>query len=329
VVGTELQRRDAIDGRTFIGKGKLQDLIVRSMHTGAEVLIFDGELSPSQLRNVAQTTELKVLDRTQLILDIFAQHAKSKEGKLQVELAQLRYAMPRLAIMPTAMSRLTGGIGGRGPGETKQETNRRRAQERVTRVEDALKKLALNRAERRKQRQKNGIPQVSIVGYTNAGKSTLLNRLTKSDVVAENQLFATLDPTSRRYRFPQEREIIVTDTVGFIEDLPKTLVNAFKATLEELDTADLLLHVLDASDKHVDHHKISVDVILKDLNLSDKPMVLVWNKADIADPIALDELRRNHNGLAISATTGEGCDRLLDHIERALFEAGHRVRVPD
>jgi GTP-binding protein HflX len=237
--------------------------------------------------------------------------------------------MPRLAIMPTAMSRLTGGIGGRGPGETKQETNRRRAQERVTRVEDALKKLALNRAERRKQRQKNGIPQVSIVGYTNAGKSTLLNRLTKSDVVAENQLFATLDPTSRRYRFPQEREIIVTDTVGFIEDLPKTLVNAFKATLEELDTADLLLHVLDASDKHVDHHKISVDVILKDLNLSDKPMVLVWNKADIADPIALDELRRNHNGLAISATTGEGCDRLLDHIERALFEAGHRVRVPD
>ena len=326
VVGTELQRRDAIDGRTFIGKGKLQDLIVRSMHTGAEVLIFDGELSPSQLRNIAQTTELKVLDRTQLILDIFAQHAKSKEGKLQVELAQLRYAMPRLAIMPTAMSRLTGGIGGRGPGETKQETNRRRAQERVTRVEQALKKLASNRAERRKQRQKNGIPQVSIVGYTNAGKSTLLNRLTKSEVVAENQLFATLDPTSRRYRFPQEREIIVTDTVGFIEDLPKTLVNAFKATLEELDTADLLLHILDANDPHVDHHKISVDAILNDLGLSEKPMVLVWNKADISDAIYLDELRRDHGGLAISAVTGEGCDRLLDHIERALFEAGHRVQ---
>ena len=319
VVDEVLQRRQKLDGKLIIGKGKLQELIVRSMHLGVEALIFDRELSPSQLRNIASATDLKVLDRTQLILDIFAQHAKSREGKLQVELAQLRYRMPRLAIMPTAMSRLTGGIGGRGPGETKLEINRRRAQERVTRLERQLKKLAKNRMTRRAKRRKAGVPVVSIVGYTNAGKSTLLNRMTRSEVVAEDQLFATLDPTTRRLRFPEQREIILTDTVGFIQDLPKTLVAAFKATLEELEEADLLLHVLDASDPSVAHHKRAVDEVLADLDLADRDTMLVWNKADAADPGFLRELTESFGGRAVSALSGQGFQPLLEAIERHLF----------
>jgi GTP-binding protein HflX len=326
VVDTILQRRDEIDGKTYVGKGKLQELIVRSMHLGADVLVFDRELAPSQLRNIAQETELSVLDRTQLILDIFAQRATSREGKLQVELAQLRYRMPRLAIMPTAMSRLTGGIGGRGPGETKLEINRRRALERLTALERQLETLAQHRATRRKRRERTGIPIVSIVGYTNAGKSTLLNRITRSEVVAEDKLFATLDPTSRRFRFPEEREILLTDTVGFIHDLPDTLIQAFRATLEELDQADLLLHVLDASDGDVEHHRRAVDAVLADLELGDRPTLLVWNKADAADPVALGELVAAHGGTPVSALSGEGLERLLDRIERALFHGRLRAR---
>ncbi len=319
VVDTILAKRDSLDGRTCIGSGKLQELVIRSMHLGASTMVFDRELSPSQLRNVAETTELKVLDRTQLILDIFSQHAQSREGKLQVELAQLRYRMPRLALMPTAMSRLTGGVGGRGPGETKLEINGRRARERQTRLEHELQKLSENRALRRKRRERNGVPVVSIVGYTNAGKSTLLNRITQSEVIAEDKLFATLDPTSRRFRFPEEREILLTDTVGFIQDLPKTLIQAFKATLEELEQADLLLHVLDAADPEVEHHKGSVDEILKDLELEETPILLVWNKADEADPQVLRELQDRYGGLPASALQGAGFEVLLDRIERQLF----------
>mgnify|MGYP002818913495 CR=1 FL=1 len=326
VVDVELQRRDALDPRTFIGKGKLQELVVRSMHLGADALIFDRELSPSQLRNIAETMDLKVLDRTQLILDIFAQHASSREGKLQVELAQLRYRMPRLAIMPTAMSRLTGGIGGRGPGETKLEINRRRAQERLTRLERQLETLAKNRATRRKRRQRSGIPIASIVGYTNAGKSTLLNRLTQSEVRAADELFATLDPTSRRFRFPEEREILITDTVGFIEDLPVTLVQAFRATLEELDEADLLLHVLDASDGNVERHLQSVDAVLADLGLQDRPRLLVWNKVDAASPLTVQELIGRHGGVGVSAMTGQGLDELLERVEIGLFRSRRRAQ---
>lgn len=327
VLDRVLQRRDKLDGRTCIGSGKLQELIVRSMHLQTEALIFDRELSPSQLRNIASATDLKVLDRTQLILDIFAQHAKSREGKLQVELAQLRYRMPRLAIMPTAMSRLTGGIGGRGPGETKLEINKRRAQERVTRLERQLKQLGKRRDTRRSRRRKAGIPIVSIVGYTNAGKSTLLNRMTRSEVLAEDQLFATLDPTTRRLRFPEQREIILTDTVGFIQDLPKTLVSAFKATLEELEEADLLLHVLDASDPAVPHHKEAVDEVLEDLGLQDTEQMLVWNKADQADPGFLRQLVDDHGGHSVSALTGEGFDDLLTAIERRLFRQRARANA--
>lgn len=319
VVDRVLQRRKKLDGRTVIGEGKVQELIVRSMHLGAEGLIFDRELSPSQLRNIAELTDMKVLDRTQLILDIFAQHAKSREGKLQVELAQLRYRMPRLAIMPTAMSRLTGGIGGRGPGETKLEINRRRAGERATRLERELDELTQNRETRRGKRERSGIPVVSIVGYTNAGKSTLLNQMTQSDVVAEDKLFATLDPTTRRMRFPEQREIVLADTVGFIEDLPPTLMKAFASTLEELEEADLLLQVLDASDPDVVHQRAAVDQLLGELGLMETPQILVWNKADLADPEVLAALLETNGGLAISALSGEGLAPLLDRIERRLF----------
>lgn len=324
VLDDVLQVRRELDGRTCVGKGKLQELLLRSMHLGADVLVFDRELSPSQLRNIAQATDLKVLDRTQLILDIFAQHAETREGRLQVELAQLRYRMPRLAAMPTAMSRLTGGIGGRGPGETRLEINRRRAQERLTRIERQLEEIARHRGLRRRRRQRNGLPVVSIVGYTNAGKSTLLNRLTRSDVLVEDKLFATLDPTSRRLRFPEEREIIVTDTVGFIEDLPATLVAAFKATLEELEEADLLLHVLDAGDPHVEEHLEAVRRILRDLDLDQVPLLRVWNKADAAPPERLRRLEGHHGGMAISALTGEGAAGLLERIERELFRGSLR-----
>ena len=326
VLDAVLQQRRKLDGRTCIGSGKLQELIVRSMHLGADALIFDRELSPSQLRNIATTTDLKVLDRTQLILDIFAQHATSREGKLQVELAQLRYRAPRLALMPTAMSRLTGGIGGRGPGETKLEINRRRAQERLHRLEKQLAKLSRNRATRRARREKSGIPVASIVGYTNAGKSTLLNRMTSSEVLAEDQLFATLDPTSRRLRFPKAREIIVTDTVGFIQDLPQTLVKAFKATLEELDGAHLLLHVLDAADPDVVEQLVDVESILDQLDLAERPRLRVWNKADATDPDTLTALLDQYGGVPVSAQTGEGLDRLLERVERALFRS---PRGPD
>jgi GTP-binding protein HflX len=319
VVDRVLQRRKRLDGRTVIGEGKLQELVVRSMHLGADALIFDRELSPSQLRTIAERTDLKVLDRTQLILDIFAQHATSREGKLQVELAQLRYRMPRLAIMPTAMSRLTGGIGGRGPGETKLEINRRRAQERVTRLERELEDLAKNRATRRSRRSKSGIPVVSIVGYTNAGKSTLLNRMTRSDVRAEDRLFATLDPATRRLRFPEQREIVLADTVGFIEDLPKTLVAAFESTLEELEQADLLLHVVDAMDADIEHHLQAVAGVLEDLGLSETPTLLLWNKADAADPELLETHLEEHGGLPISAATGAGLRTMLERVERTLF----------
>jgi GTP-binding protein HflX len=328
VLDSVVQHRRKLDGRTTIGTGKLSELVLRSMHLGAEVLVFDRELSPSQLRNIAEKTELAVLDRTQLILDIFAQHAQSREGKLQVELAQLRYRMPRLALMPTAMSRLGGGIGGRGPGESKLEINRRRATERVTRLERQLKDLAKNRVVRRRRRARGRLPIASIVGYTNAGKSTLLNQLTRSEVLTQDKLFATLDPTTRRLRFPEEREIIVTDTVGFIEDLPDTLVAAFASTLEELQEADLLLHVLDANSPNVDPHRAATETQLERLDLSNRPSLLVWNKADVTEPDRLTELVRHHGGIPVSAHTGEGCAALLHAMEAELFTSTRRLAAP-
>lgn len=316
-----LQVRRKIDGRTVMGRGKLQDVLVRAMQLDADVLVFDRELAPSQLRNIATATDLKVLDRTQVILDIFSTRAQSREGKLQVELAQLRYRKPRLAAMPTAMSRLTGGIGGRGPGETKLELNRRRATEREAKLERELKRLGKHRDLRRARRTRVGLPQVAIVGYTNAGKSTLLNKMTNSAVDAEDKLFATLDPTSRRMRFPEEREVILTDTVGFIRDLPPDLVHAFRSTLEEASEADLLLHVVDASGPELEVHLEEVDATLGRIGAGETDTILVLNKVDAVDPALWDALAARTGGMLVSAHDGVGLEALMVEIERRLFRA--------
>ena len=293
ILDTIIQRRPQIDPKTVLGKGKLDELLVRSMRLGADILIFDTELSPAQVRSLSDATELKVIDRPQLILDIFAQRAQSREGKLQVELAQLKYLLPRLVIgQNSAFSRLAGGIGGRGPGETKLETDRRRVRDRIAQLEKQVDNLGRQRQERRKTRVQKNLPIISLVGYTNAGKSTLLNSLTQSDVYAEKKMFATLDPTSRRLRLPYDQEVIINDTVGFIRDLPEALVSAFRATLEEIADSELLIHVVDASHPRVLQQIASVDRILTDLKLNQIPNLLVLNKSDLLDSEALDVLSR-------------------------------------
>ena len=317
VLDKVLQARREPDPRTLIGQGKLQDILVRSMALGADLLVFDRNLSPSQARHISEETSLKILDRTQLILDIFAQRAQSADGKLQVELAQLKYLLPRLVGKDDSLSRLAGGIGGRGPGETKLEVDRRRVRDRITSLESRIDRLSADRAVRRRQRNRAGAPVISIVGYTNAGKSTLLNALTQSDVLAENKLFATLDPTSRRLKFPRDREVIVTDTVGFIRDLPPDLVAAFRATLEELEEADLLLHVVDASDPRHDEQAEAVERVLATLAVSQTPRLLVFNKADRA-PEAARLLAASHGGVAVSALTRDGFPGLIARCEQII-----------
>jgi GTP-binding protein HflX len=320
VAGTIIQRRPP-DPRYVLGKGRLQSAIIKAMQTGAEALVFDQLLSPAQVFSLTDFTDLKILDRTQVILDIFAQHAQTREGKNQVELAQLRYMLPRLGAKQTAgaFSRLTGGIGGRGPGETKLEIDRRRVKDRIARLEREIDKLGARRKLRRSVRTQREMPIVSIVGYTNAGKSTLLNNLTESHVTAENALFATLNPVSRRLRFPEEREVIITDTVGFIRDLPRELLAAFRATLEELEDADLLLHVLDASSDTMDEQREVVQRLLAGLQLDDKPQLLVLNKADRCNPEELRGLASRLGGVAISALDTTTFAPLLDAMESRLF----------
>ena len=279
------------------------------------MIIFDQELSASQIRSITDQIDLKVIDRTQLILDIFAQRAQTREGKLQVELAQLKYLLPRLVLKNTAMSRLTGGIGGRGPGETKLEINRRRARERIARLEKSLESVRRRRGQQKAQRVRKGLPVISIIGYTNAGKSTLLNTLTQSNVIAERRLFATLDPSSRRLRFPRDLEVIITDTVGFIRDLPKDLMVAFQATLEELENADLLLHVIDISNPRYEEQIKSVERILTDLNLHKTATIRVLNKIDLIDPQTRSRLCRNLSGTAISARSRTTLRPLVEKIE--------------
>lgn len=296
VEGRMVQRVRAFNPKFILGKGKLSELEVLALQADAELVLFDQELSPAQMRNLADITERKVLDRTQLILDIFAQHATTRAGKLQVEMAQLKYTMPRLVGKNRAMSKLMGGIGGRGPGETKLEIDRRRIQDRITRLGAELKKVSRQRGFTRDRRSRAGVPVVSLVGYTNAGKSTILNTLTDSSVIAENKLFATLDPTSRRIRFPRDREIILTDTVGFIRHLPKELKEAFRATLEELEAADVLVLVADSSHPEVEEQIAAVQNIITDMELHEVPQILVLNKWDLLNEEQRESILNLHPG---------------------------------
>jgi GTP-binding protein HflX len=320
-----VQARERIDPKFVMGRGKLDEVIMRAIELDAQTLIFDRNLAPAQAAAIAKVSDLKVIDRSQLILDIFAQRAESRDGKLQVELAQLKYSLPRLAMKDDSLSRLTGGIGGRGPGETKLEIGRRRAKERVTHLESELKKLAQQRQQRRRKRARGEVPTVAIVGYTNAGKSTLLNTLTGADVLAENRLFATVDTRSRHLRVGWAgyggRDVILTDTVGFIRELPKDLFAAFRSTFEEAADADLLLHVVDASDPARDVHIRTTCEVLAELELAAIPRILVYNKSDLLDAVRARLLvRRDPDAVLLSATHRDSTRTLIDKIAEGLAE---------
>jgi len=311
VVDTIIQRRKLIDPKTLIGKGKLAELIVLAQKVDAELIVFDRELTPAQLRAITSQTELKVIDRSMLILDIFANRAKSSEGRLQVELAQLKYSLPRLTDQDSGLSRLTGGIGGRGPGETKLEISRRRVRDRIHLLEERIEKVSHQRQLRRERRKNNAVPIVAVVGYTNSGKSTLVNTLTNSSVLSEDKLFATLDTVTRRLRFPNEQEIIFVDTVGFIRELPKELMPAFKATLEEIAEADVLLHVVDATNPELIHQIEIVNTTLKELSFGNKKRILVVNKIDKLPKKESRELAARFLATPVSALNKDGLDKLV------------------
>ncbi|HEY5792824.1 MAG TPA: GTPase HflX [Chthoniobacterales bacterium] len=332
VVDTFVQKLDKPTAPYYIGKGKAEEIARACGSAQATSLIFDDELSPAQGRNLEELTSRKVIDRTQLILDIFAQRARSKEGRLQIELAQLQYLLPRLTGMWTHLSRQSGGIGTRGPGETQLEVDRRRVQERIARIERDLKDVRRNRNVQREGRLRRNWPAASLVGYTNAGKSSLLNRLTGAGVLAEDKLFATLDPTTRQVTLPNRQRILLTDTVGFIRKLPHTLIESFKATLEEVALADLLIHVIDLSHPQFHEQMAAVDVTIRELDADGKQTVLVFNKTDrIANPeIIFAQLARYPGSVAISAQTGEGIDSLIQELEMRLQAWRLRVqfRIP-
>jgi GTP-binding protein HflX len=318
------QLRDQPDPRLVIGAGKLEDVVMQAIDLGAETLIFDCDLSPAQAHGIASRTDLKVLDRTQLILDIFAQRAESRDGKLQVELAQLKYTLPRLGQKDDSLSRLTGGIGGRGPGETKLEIGRRRARERVHRLEKELEGLGRQRVEKRRRRGASELPVVAIVGYTNAGKSTLLNTLTDAGVLAEDKLFATLDTRARKLRLLSGAELILTDTVGFIRQMPKDLFSAFRATFEEAADADLILEVIDASDPEYGEHIATTDALLSELDLQQTPRLRVFNKVDRLEPLEREALARESDSVCIAATDKSTTRALLSELEAWLVRLRHQ-----
>lgn len=324
VVDIIVQQRKKLDPKTIVGKGKLEEICLTALHKGADVIIFDLDLSPSQLNAITDLTDLKVLDRTMLILDIFAKRAISRSGKMQVDLAQLKYSLPRLSKKQSGLSRLTGGIGGQGPGETKLEVDRRRAKDKISRLEKEIIQLGNQRELRRKKRNANDVPIIAIVGYTNAGKSTLLNALTGADAYVKNELFATLDPTSRRLRFPEEREVVLIDTVGFIRDLPEGLIDAFRTTLEELHDADLLLHVVDATDPQKEQHIAVVEKILTDLELNKPFKQLVINKCDLLPTDEILALSNKLNALPVSAKLRIGFEDLLKQCTYHLWQAKGR-----
>ena len=326
VVDTVTQKLHRPTAPYYIGKGKAELIKDSFQHRQVTSVIFDDELSPAQGRNLENLLSRKVLDRTQLILDIFAQRARSREGRLQIELAQLQYLLPRLTRMWHHLSRQTGGIGTRGPGETQLEVDRRRVQERISRLERELEEVRKTRAVQRQGRKRHQWPVAAVVGYTNAGKSTLLNLLTGADVVTEDRLFATLDPTTRSFVLPNKQRVLLTDTVGFLRKLPHTLIESFKATLEEVSEADLLLHVVDISHPRVDEHMTAVDEVIKELDAFGKQTLIVFNKIDaIENPDLIDSyLKRFPGSVAISARTGAGVGNLVQALQEAL--AAWRLR---
>lgn len=318
VIDTMIQKPKELHPQYLIGKGKMEEIIIRCQQLGVDMLVFDRGLSPGQIANISALTEMKVIDRNQLILDIFSSQARTSEAKIQVELAQLRYILPRLAQQSTAFSRLMGGIGGRGPGEMKLEVDRRRIREKIATLEKRLDDICMVRGKKRERRRRSGIPIVSIVGYTNSGKSTLLNLLTKSRVEAENRPFSTLSPTTRTIKYPERKNIIVTDTVGFIKDLPQVLLKAFMATLEELDDAHLLLHLVDVSAPDYEEKIDTVNLILDTLNLNDKKRLLVLNKTDRVDRSIIPGLERYYQAVSISSLKKTGIEGLIAAIEREI-----------
>lgn len=330
VADTVIQLRDQPDPKFVIGAGKLEDVVMRAIDLDVETLIFDCDLSPAQAHGIAGQTDLKVLDRSQLILDIFAQRAETRDGKLQVELAQLKYTLPRLGAKDDSLSRLTGGIGGRGPGETTLEIGRRRARDRINRLEKELKNLGKQRAERRRRRAQSDIPVVAIVGYTNAGKSTLLNTLTDAGVLAEDKLFATLDTRARKLTLPDGKHVVLTDTVGFIRGMPKDLFAAFRATFEEASEADLILEVVDASDPEQDEHLETTAKILSGLDLDRTARLRVYNKIDRVPPEEVAGFEAEPSSVCISAlsrdTTTQLLDRVSDELAKVLSERAREAR---
>lgn len=319
VIDQVIQRPQQLNPKYLMGSGKIKDVVIRAMQQRATMLVFDQNLSPTQVRSIAALTDLKVVDRSQVILDIFARRAHTLDGKVQVELAQLKYILPRLSGQGTSLSRLMGGIGGRGPGESKLEIDRRRIRERISRLEKNLKGMARSRLQRRSRRIKAEVPIISIVGYTNAGKSTLLNSLTSSAVFTEDLLFATLDTATRRLRFPLEREVIITDTVGFIRQLPPSLIGAFKATLEELSDADLLLHVVDVSNPRFVEQIEAVDQILADLDLGHTPRLLVFNKIDLVAQQEGEDLCRRFQAIGVCAQDRRTFVQLLEQLQHKFW----------
>lgn len=322
--GKVLQNRHTPDPHSFIGEGKAMEVRQLVEATASTMVVFDNELSPGNIRALEELIGVTVLDRSALILDIFAQRAKTKEGRLQVELAQYKYLLPRLSGMGASLSRQGGGIGTRGPGETKLESDRRHIRERIDRLEGELEQVRKVRSVQRERRMKNAIPVVAIVGYTNSGKSTLLNQLTGAGIPANNRLFDTLDTTSRLLTVSDNLDVILSDTVGFISKLPHHLVNAFRATLEELEYADLLLHVIDASDPYPEQHIAVVEKLITQLARPGTPVLKCYNKADL---VYTDEIPRGKNIVAISAKKGINMDGLLAAIEKALDQARHQVQL--